>query len=334
MDSNFSFISRGQSIEAAQNETLDLLVIGGGINGAGVARDAAHRGLRVALFEMNDFAEGTSSRSSKLIHGGIRYLENLEFGLVFEALSERSQLFKLAPHLVHPLRFVMPVYEGFPHSMNKLSAGMWLYDLLALFEVPEMHERLSVLETLDKVEILSANELKGSFVYSDAYTDDDRLVLETLRDAARNSALISNYVEVLKIEKVDGLQKVTLIDHVSKNTFSVFAHQVVSTVGVWTDTLLSKVNNTPSSSLRPTKGVHLVFDRNRVNLSDAVVMTDPVKNRIVFAIPRHDFVILGTTDTDFTGDPQDVRAEPEDIDYLLKMESDISPMLSSLERTS
>ncbi len=171
----FSFETRTQNLKSLEDtQDFDLVIIGGGINGAGAARDAASRGMKVALIEANDFASGTSSRSSKLIHGGIRYLENMEFGLVFEALSERRLLFELAPHLVHPLRFILPLYKGGRVGMFRLGLGMLVYDALSLFEAPEMHQRLNKNLALEKVPMLNEQDLLGGYAYSDAYMDDDR----------------------------------------------------------------------------------------------------------------------------------------------------------------
>src|ERR1700733_12640203 len=175
----FSLNERRENLKSIKEGTFDLCIIGGGITGAGTARDAASRGMSVCLVEQGDFASGTSSRSSKLIHGGIRYLENLEFGLVFEALNERHILFEIAPHLVHPLSFVLPVYKDGRVGMFKMGLGMWLYDMLAMLHTPKFHERLSERGTLSRVPELKSNGLLGSYVYSDAYMDDDRLVNET-----------------------------------------------------------------------------------------------------------------------------------------------------------
>src|ERR1700733_9032877 len=168
----FSLNERRENIQSMASEHFDVCIIGGGITGAGTARDAASRGMKVCLIEQGDFASGTSSRSSKLIHGGIRYLENLEFGLVFEALNERHILFDIAPHLVHPLSFVLPVYRGGRVGMFKMGLGMWLYDTLAMLHTPKFHERLSDRDTLSKIPQLREEGLLGSYMYSDAYMDD------------------------------------------------------------------------------------------------------------------------------------------------------------------
>jgi glycerol-3-phosphate dehydrogenase len=304
-----------QNLEA---EVFDLVVIGGGISGAGVARDAASRGMRVAVIEASDFASGTSSRSSKLVHGGIRYLENLEFGLVFEALRERRNLFDIAPHLVHPLRFMLPIYKGARVGMFKLGLGMWLYDALSMFETPRMHERLNATETLERAPILDGRDLNGSFVYSDAYMDDDRVVIETLRSAVFYGAQVINFAKVDEPHFEHGrLAAVTVTDQRQGRRGTVRGRHFVSTVGPWTDRVGQSLLKDWKPVMRPTKGVHLTFSRDRFPLQEAVVMISDDEKRIVFGIPRHEMVIVGTTDTDFQGDPATVRTDRADVDYLL-----------------
>lgn len=314
---DFSFRERPGFWRRLEDEEFDLLIIGGGVNGAGVARDAASRGMKVAVLERSDFASGTSSRSSKLVHGGIRYLENLEFGLVFEALSERQLLFEMAPHLTHPLRFLLPLYEGGRVGMGKMGLGMWLYDALSLFQAPKLHERLSRDQSLSRVPSLRSKELLGAYEYSDAYMDDDRLVHETLRAAVRLGAVALNYCAALRIETKNskGFFCVTAKDEQSGLSTQIRARHVVSTVGPWTDELREQMLGQKDKVLRPTKGVHLTFSRERFPISRAVVMA--AEERIVFAIPRHEMVIVGTTDTDFPLSPAGVRAEKADVDYLL-----------------
>jgi glycerol-3-phosphate dehydrogenase len=313
---------------------FDLVVIGGGITGAGVARDAASRGMSVALVEANDFAVGTSSRSSKLIHGGIRYLENLEFGLVFEALSERRLLFEIAPHLVHPLRFVLPLYSGGRVGMFKMGLGMWLYDALSMFEAPELHERLNPSETTERIGLLRAEGLLGSYVYSDAYMDDDRLVIETLRSAVKQGALAVNYVKADSAEIIDGqVRAIGVTDQLTQKKFKIRGRHFVSSVGPWTDTVATNLLKTWKPVLRPSKGVHLTFARDRLPLDQAVVMAADKEKRIVFGIPRHEMVIIGTTDTDYSGDPSDVSTTAEDVNYLLGVAKEYFPgaKLTSLD---
>jgi glycerol-3-phosphate dehydrogenase len=320
----FSYADREEMLGRMEREIFDLVVIGGGITGAGVARDAASRGMSVALVEAKDFAVGTSSRSSKLIHGGIRYLENLEFGLVFEALSERRLLFEMAPHLVHPLRFVLPLYQGGRVGMFKMGLGMWLYDALSMFEAPELHERLNAGESLERLPLLRESGLLGSYVYSDAYMDDDRLTIETLRSAVKLGALAVNYVSADDAELVEGkVRSIGVTDHVSGRKFRLNGRHFISTVGPWTDRVASSWFNNWRKVLRPSKGVHLTFDRKRLQLHQAVVMA--AEKRIVFGIPRHEMIIIGTTDTDYPGDPYDVSTTPEDVRYLLNVASNYFP---------
>ncbi len=320
-DESFSFRERTVYLEnMAAGEVYDLVIIGGGITGAGVARDAASRGMKVALVEAKDFAFGTSSRSTKLIHGGIRYLENLEFGLVFEALAERRLLFEMAPHLVHPLRFVLPLYEGGRVGMLKMGLGMWLYDALSLFEAPEMHQRLSRKDVEEQYPEVRSQGLLGAYAYSDAYMDDDRLVLETLRSAARMGAHCVNYVEAKGAELDQGqLVAIECRDVLSGQIFPLKGRHFISTVGPWTDQLGQELFGQWKELLRPTKGIHLTFMRDRLPLKEAVVMVADQEKRIVFAVPRHEMVIIGTTDTNYPGRPEDVRSEREDIDYLLNV---------------
>lgn len=317
MNGNFSLHERNRALQDMPSREFDLVVIGGGINGAGIARDAVLRGLRVALIEANDFASGTSSRSSKLIHGGIRYLENKEFHLVFEALNERTRLFQMAPHLVHPLRFMMPLYEGGRVGMFMVGVGMWLYDALSLFEAPQMHERLNPQESRERQPLMQTEKLLGSYVYSDAYMDDDRLVIETLRSARGDLLSCANYTRATGavLNEQNKVSGVRCQDVKTGREFTVRGRHVISTVGPWTDELGEKFFAQWKKVLRPTKGVHLTFEKKRLPLTSAVVMG--AESRIVFGIPRHEMVIVGTTDTDFNQRPDEVSATPEDVNYLL-----------------
>jgi glycerol-3-phosphate dehydrogenase len=327
---SFSFAERAKAVAKMAEDTYDLLVIGGGVNGAGVAREATLRGMRVALIEKNDYASGTSSRSSKLIHGGIRYLENGDFGLVFEALSERAELFRMAPHLVHPLQFLIPVFKTSRVPSWKLAAGMWLYDVLASFETPYFHESLSPAELQIEYPHLRSEGLVRGFRYADAYTDDDRLVLESLR-SANNTGLLhaANYVEWLAAARGTGGDPwlVTAYDRQGERKLQIRARHIVVTAGPWTDEIRYRLlGGSTQARLRPSKGVHLTFTKEDFPLSTAVVMG--VEERIVFAIPRAEMVIVGTTDTDFSGDPGEVSVTPEDVSYLLGVTKEYFPFLS------
>jgi glycerol-3-phosphate dehydrogenase len=317
-DLRLSVHDRPAMLEHMRRESYDLVVIGGGITGAGVARDAASRGMKVAVVEAEDFAFGTSSRSSKLIHGGIRYLENYEFHLVFEALSERALLFEIAPTLVHPLRFVLPLYQGNRVGMFMMGLGMWAYDALSLFEAPEPHERLSSQESCERLPLLQSKGLKGSYVYSDAYMDDDRLVHETLRSAVAQGARVANRLKAIDVRMENGqVRALKVHDRKSGQEFEIKGKHFVSTVGPWTDRVATELLRDWKKILRPSKGVHLTFKRSRFDVKDAIVMAADDDKRIVFGIPRHEMYIIGTTDTDFTGDPKDVAVTADDVRYLL-----------------
>lgn len=328
---HLSFEQRELNIEAMAQETFDLVIIGGGITGAGVARDAASRGMKVALVEASDFAVGTSSRSSKLIHGGIRYLEQKEFGLVFEALSERQHLFDIAPHLVHPLRFMIPLYRGGRVGMRLMGLGMWLYDVLSLWEAPELHSKMDAQEVKESFPFVNEQNLLGAYAYSDAYMDDDRLVFETMRSAAGFGATIANYVKAVGVEWQGGeVSAVVAEDQLRKKKIVIKGRHVVSTVGPWTDLVAVDLLKSWKKILRPSKGVHLTFHRERLPLKEAIVMA--AEERIVFGIPRHDMVIVGTTDTDFPQDPSQVRANKDDVRYLLEVTNRYFPGARITER--
>lgn len=323
----FSPTIRKQNLQKLKSQIFDIIIIGGGINGAGVARDAASRGMKVALVEASDFTSGTSSRSSKLIHGGIRYLENMEFKLVFEALNERTKLFELAPHLVHPLRFMIPLYESSRVGMLKMGLGMWLYDALSLFQAPEFHERLTAKESLLRMPVLKPEGLKGSYIYSDAYMDDDRLVLETLRAAHEDEAVAVHYTKAvgIKYDKKNQFQALQVKDQISGEQFLIQGKHLIGSVGPWTDEMGYELFSDWKKTLRPTKGIHLTLTKDRLPLRSAVVMAAEKGNRIVFGIPRHEMVIIGTTDTDFQGSPTNVEATKEDVKYLIDIVNSYFP---------
>ena len=323
---SFSFLDRDKIIQKMSESEYDVVIIGGGITGAGVARDAASRGMKVALVEASDFASGTSSRSSKLIHGGIRYLENMEFHLVFEALSERALLFKIAPHMVHPLRFLLPLYKGSRVGMFKMGLGMWLYDALSLFRAPQLHERLSPKQSLERIPILEGKNLMGSYVYSDAYMDDDRLVIETLRSAQALGADQVSYVRATEAQfENEKIKSITCEDVLTGKKFTLKGKHFISTVGPWTDQLGERLLKKWKKILRPSKGIHITLNKDRLPLSSAMVMATEGEKRIVFGIPRHEMIIIGTTDTDFRDDPATVHSTKEDVEYLLKVIEEYFP---------
>ncbi len=335
LKSRFSFKDRKEILNQSKGQTYDLIVIGGGINGAGVARDAARRGLSVLCIEKSDLASGTSSRSSKLAHGGLRYLENFEFRLVFEALNERNHLLKAAPHMVHALEFVIPMYQGDRVSPLKMKMGMLLYDMLALFRAPKSHSYLTPAKTMARVKNLNARGLKGAFAYSDAYLDDDRLVFEIARDATKYGAHFLTYFEFQSLNQDSSTSQVKVIktkDMISGREYEFKARHILTTVGPWTDVVAEKLIPDWISRMRPTKGVHLTLNRLDFPIDDAVVMAADKQKRIIFAIPRQEMVIIGTTDTDFKADPTSVNTTNDDVDYLINIIQEYFP-LAEIDRS-
>jgi glycerol-3-phosphate dehydrogenase len=300
-------------------DEVDLIVIGGGITGAGIVRDAARRGLNVVLFEQNDIAYGTSSRSSKLIHGGLRYLESYEFSLVFESVSERRVVMDLAPHLVNPLAFLFPVYQGSRKSLRMISAGMWLYDGLALFRSPKRHRTLNPGEVAKEEPLLKQDGLQGAPLYYDCSTDDARLTLETIIDATRNGAVVVSWARVDALLKNDqGRVSGVIVKNARDGALrEVKAHTVINATGPWTDEVLAMSGPRKGKMLRPTKGIHIVVEREKLPVEHAVVLFHPTDNRVLFALPWGERTYVGTTDTDYEGAPGDEAATLEDVDYLI-----------------
>jgi glycerol-3-phosphate dehydrogenase len=307
---------RNAALDALERERFDILVIGGGINGAAIARDAALRGLRVALVEQSDFASGTSSRSSKLIHGGLRYLEQGEVRLVLEATRERERLRRLAPHLVRPIRFVYPVYAGGPVSKWKLNAGLWAYDLLAGIFSVRRHRMLSAEETHRIEPRLRTEGLRGAGEYWDCWTDDARLVLETLLSARDEGAVAVSYARVVGFLKENGrIVGARVSDRIGGRELVVRARAVVNAAGPWVDAVSAMDERTPPR-LRPTKGVHVVVPRARLGHEAAIVLHAVQDDRVMFVIPWDECSLIGTTDTDHPDVAEPPAVEPEDVAYL------------------
>jgi glycerol-3-phosphate dehydrogenase len=297
----------------------DLLVIGGGITGAGIARDAAMRGLRTVLVERDDLGAGTSSRSSRLIHGGLRYLEQRAWRLVSEANRERRILLTIAPHLVRPLPFVFPLHRGDRISRWQLAAGMWLYDLLAAFRNVARHRMLGKRALLELEPMLRVRGALGGARYFDAQCDDARLVLATARSAIAHGALVANYMAVLSLDTDgDRIIGARVEDRLTGERATLAAAVVVNATGPWTDEIRRMEDPAAPPLLRPTKGVHVVVPRSRVGHRDAVAFLSPVDGRVIFALPWGELSYIGTTDTETGESPEQVRATEEDIVYLLR----------------
>lgn len=300
--------------------TVDVLVIGGGITGAGIARDAALRGLSVALCEMRDLAYGTSSRSTKLVHGGLRYLEQGDVGLVFESVTERGVLTRMAPHLVRPLGFVLPVFEDAKRGLAIVDTGLWIYDALSLFRSPKVHRRVPKKKLSKEEPSLKVEGLEGAAIYYDCATDDARLTVATAMDAVSHGALIATWTRVVAMLRDEGGAVVGARVRCERTgqEREIRARAVVNATGPWTDRTRALAGTADSKLLRATKGVHLVVDAAKLPLTHGVLLQHPKDERVMFAIPWGDRTYVGTTDTDASGDPSDVHATREDVDYLLE----------------
>jgi glycerol-3-phosphate dehydrogenase len=301
-------------------EEVDLVVIGGGITGAGIVRNAARRGLRVALFEQNDIAYGTSSRSSKLIHGGLRYLETYEFSLVFESVSERRVMLDLAPHLVNPLAFLFPVYAGSRRNLRMIKAGMWLYEGLSLFRSPKKHQVLKPEEVAEAEPLLKQEGLQGAPLYYDCSTDDSRLTLESVLDGIENGGIAVNWARVDAFTKDDqGRVSGVVVKNVRDGSLrEVKAHAVINASGPWTDEVLGMSGPRTEHMLRLTKGIHIVVEWKKLPVDHAVVLFHPSDDRLLFALPWGERTYIGTTDTDYEGAPGEEAATLADVDYCIE----------------
>jgi glycerol-3-phosphate dehydrogenase len=324
--------ARVQNLQALANERFDVLVIGGGITGAGIALDAVARGYTVALVEKADFASGTSSKSTKLVHGGIRYLPNIDFRLVHEALAERRLLLQNAPFLVNSIGFVLPIYEGDRHPVGMpfttpggiglsrvLDTGLWLYDGLAGSDNPGHHRHLSRQTVLKIAPTLVSKGLKEGFVYHDAQTNDARLTMAIIRTAARFGAIITNYTEVTAfISEQKWLRGARIRDNLSSETIDIRARHIVNATGVFAEEVEALTDTEPQIQIEPSKGVHLVLSREMLHIGkEAIVLPETEDKRILFIVPWKSRVVFGTTDTG-SGPLDHPRATPADIEYLLK----------------
>lgn len=327
-----SATERTRNLARMENEHFDVLVIGGGITGAGVALDAVARGYNVALVEKADFASGTSSKSTKLVHGGIRYLPNFDFGLVQEALVERGLLLQNAPFLVKPLEFVLPIYEGDRHPVGMpfttpggvgleviLDMGLFLYDLMSGGRSVKWHRRLSRDQVLKLAPALVQEGLKDGFTYYDAQTNDARLTLTLISTASRYGATITNYSEVVSfVEEKNKVKGAIVRDRLTGQEVAVHARHVVNATGVFAEQLEELTGTEPQVHIEPSKGVHLVLSREDVKIGDsAIVLPQTEDNRILFLVPWESRVVFGTTDTG-SGDLDHPTTTQEDITYLLR----------------
>jgi glycerol-3-phosphate dehydrogenase len=310
-------LNRTANISQLKSEPFDLLIIGGGITGAGIALDAASRGLRTALIEKDDCASGTSSRSTKLIHGGLRYLKQLEFALVKEVGSERAIVHRLAPHLVVPEKMLLPLYEKRGLGYWLTSIGLKIYDWLAGVKPEDQRKMLTRPQTLKYEPLLKTDDVKGGAIYAEYRTDDARLTIEIIKLAVAKRACIANYVMAIDFlydnEKIVGVKATDLI---SKSDLTITAKTVVNATGPWVDELRSTNKSKQGKELHLTKGVHIVVPYHRLPVRQAIYFDVP-DGRMIFAIPRGRTTYVGTTDTDYKGDKDHVVTTREDAQYLL-----------------
>jgi len=310
----FSFRTRCRNLQRLCRDEFDVAVIGGGATGAGIARDAALRGMTVALIEKGDFAAGSSSKSSKMIHGGLRYLKQLEISIVHEALHERAILLRIAPHLVKPIPHLIPSYGGYRKKLE-LRVGMFGYEALAGARTLVPFEELSRSEVQRREPLLKPNGLSGGFVYHDCLVNDARLTLATIKSAFEQGAVVANYTECVGLEQRDGVVTgLRLRDVVTGALGSIQAQVVVNASGAWADSIRSLAME-GQKLLRPTKGIHVVVSREKLNVRH-VVAHSTADGRAIFVVPRGAFTYIGTTDTDCDEAPESVGADVEDVSYL------------------
>ncbi|NNJ89014.1 MAG: glycerol-3-phosphate dehydrogenase/oxidase [Eudoraea sp.] len=321
----FSNLNRTTTVEKIVKQQFDLVVIGGGITGGGIALDAASRGLKVLLLEKGDFASGTSSKSTKLIHGGLRYLKQFDFWLVKEVGSERAIVHKLAPHLVLPEKMLLPLIEGGSYGKWLTSVGLKVYDILAQVSGDDKRKMLEKKEAMALEPLLPKKKVKGAGYYAEYRTDDARLTLENIKTSLQYGAEALNYAEVTNfIYKGDSVKGVVVKDHITGDEFSINSNYVVSAAGPWVDELRSINNSKKGKRLHLTKGVHVVFPHHKLPVKQSVYFDVP-DGRMIFAIPRGKVTYVGTTDTNYNLDKDTVETDMADAIYLIAAVNNMFP---------
>ena len=327
----FSSKDRKNIINQLKNKKFDVLVIGGGITGSGIALDAASRGLKPVVFEKKDFAFGTSSRSTKLIHGGLRYLKNLEFDLVHEVGTERAVVHRNAQHLVIPAKMILPIIKNGTLGKFSTAIALTIYDYLAGVKKDERKKMLSAKQTIELEPVLKSPILKGGALYFEYKTDDSRLTIEVIKKAVELGATALNYAEVIDFIYEDGkLIGLKIRDNIDNETFEVFGKYIVNATGIWIDQLRKKDNSLTGKRLHITKGIHIVVPHERLPIRHSLYF-DVGDGRMVFAIPRYDKVYIGTTDTDYHGDLDNPDISKQDVHYLLNAVKHVMPSINLTE---
>ena len=325
---NFSYFNRENIIKDLQSTEFDVLIIGGGITGAGIALDAASRGMKVALIEKNDFASGTSSKSTKLIHGGLRYLKQFDFWLVKEVGTERAIVHKLAPHLVIPEKMILPLIDGGTYGSWLTSIGLKVYDILASVEGEDKRKMLTKKEALEKEPLLPKKILNGAGYYAEYRTDDARLTIEVLKTAVNYEAKIINYTEATEfIYEENRVIGATVKDVLSNENYTIRAKYVVNASGPWVDELRQLNNSKIGKRLHLTKGVHLVVAYEKLPVKQSVYFDIP-DGRMMFAIPRGKVTYFGTTDTNFQKDKDAIKTSIVDASYLISAVNNMFPKIN------
>jgi len=321
----FSYLNRDNIVSDLASTNFDVLIIGGGITGAGIALDAASRGMKVALIEKNDFASGTSSKSTKLIHGGLRYLKQFDFWLVKEVGTERAIVHKLAPHLVIPEKMILPLIDGGTYGSWLTSIGLKVYDILASVEGEDQRKMLDKKEALEKEPLLPEKGLNGAGYYAEYRTDDARLTIEILKTALEYNAKTLNYIEAIEfLYENNRLVGARVKDSISNNSFDIKAKYIVNATGPWVDDLRQVNNSKIVKRLHLTKGVHLVVSHKKLPVKQSIYFDVP-DGRMMFAIPRGNVTYFGTTDTNYQTDKNNVQTNLVDATYLISAVNNIFP---------
>ncbi len=323
---------RGKKLRLCHQQTFDVLVIGGGITGCGIALDTITRGMKTVLLEMQDFAAGTSSRSTKLVHGGLRYLKQWEVKMVAEVGKERAIVYENGPHVTTPEWMLLPIYEGGTLGRFRTSLGLRLYDFLAGVKRSERRQMLSAKEVLGKEPLLKKQGLKGGGYYVEYRTDDARLTIEVLKEAVKHGAQAFNYAKVEDFLYGSGkVIGVKAVDQLSGEVIEILARKIINATGPWVDFLREKDQSKMGKTLQLTKGVHLVFDQRRFPLKQSIYF-DTSDKRMVFAIPRDGKTYVGTTDTVYEENLEYPRMSEQDQVYLLRCINDMFPTLQLTEK--
>ncbi|WP_025028476.1 glycerol-3-phosphate dehydrogenase/oxidase [Caldalkalibacillus mannanilyticus] len=331
MKPSFSTYNREQILDKLDQQEVDLLIIGGGITGCGIALDAVTRGLNTVLVEMQDFAAGTSSRSTKLVHGGLRYLKQFEVKMVAEVGKEREIVYENGPHVTTPEWMLLPLYEGGTFGKFSTSIGLRVYDFLAGVKKSERRKMLDIEEVQKREPLLKKNGLKGGGYYVEYKTDDARLTIEVVKEAVKHGAHAVNYAKVEEFIYRDGkVVGAKVVDQMNGKAVDIYAKKMVNAAGPWVDSLREKDRSKQGKSLQLTKGVHIVFDQSRFPLKQAIYFDTP-DGRMVFAIPREGKTYVGTTDTVYKGDIANPKMSKEDRVYIINAINDMFPELKIVE---